>query len=187
MTSTILAAILWLLPAPSPKWNESPEDFRTRMAMIDHAIDLGTQDVEPPALRRELKIAIAVTFWGESRFAPLIHSGEKKGDGGKALCLGQLHQNKLTEDQWRGLVGLDLESTTRCAQITGQRLLSARRYCQSLDPKSTWTHGFVAYGTGRTCNPEESKWKNLFLDRGNKWTRLATGKAAAEIQDHFDD
>lgn len=172
MTKMILAAILWLLPAPSPKWNETPEAFHARMELIAQSINAAAQDVKP-AYRRDAALAVAVTFWGESRFSPLIQSGEHRGDGGKALCLGQHHQLKMTDAEWRGLVGTDLQSTTRCATLTVQRLKSSWHYCRGINPRASWPEAFVVYGTGRTCNPEETKWKSIFLDRGAKFNALA--------------
>jgi hypothetical protein len=172
MTQIILAAILFLMPAPSPKWNESPAEFRDRMALIAQSIDTGVK-VTGTRQRRQVAMAVVVTFWGESRFSPLIQAGEHKGDGGKAMCLGQLHQGSLTHEEWLGLAGLDLGSTTRCATVTAKRLKSAWWYCHGLDPQSSWLEAFVDYGSGRTCRAEETSWKNLFVDRAEKWATLA--------------
>jgi hypothetical protein len=123
-----------------------------------------------------MAMAIVVTFWGESRFSPLVQSGEHRGDGGKAICLGGNHQESLSEAEWLGLAGLDLESTTRCATLTAQRLKSAWWYCYGLDPKFSWPHAMVLYGSGKTCRAEETHWKNIFLDRGEKWAALTAKK-----------
>ena len=173
MTSIILAAILTLMPAPSPKWSETTTQFRERMELISQAIAEASK-VAKPEQRRQMAMAIVVTFWGESRFSPLVQAGERRGDGGHAICLGSNHQERLTEAEWLGLAGLDLESTTRCATITAQRLKGAWWYCHGMNPAHSWPQAFVLYGTGRTCHAEETKWKNIFLDRGEKWKTLAT-------------
>jgi hypothetical protein len=123
-----------------------------------------------------MAMAVVVTFWGESRFSPLIQAGEHRGDGGRALCLGQLHQGSLTPEEWQRLAGLDLESTTRCATVTAQRLKGAWWYCHDLNPKHSWPEAFVLYGSGRTCRAEETPWKGIFVDRAEKWATLVTTK-----------
>jgi len=175
MTSIILAAILTLMPAPSPKWGETNSDFHARAQLIAQSIDEASKVARPPQ-RRHMAMAIVVTFWGEGRFSPLVQSGEHRGDGGAAICLGGNHQEKLSPEEWLGLAGLDLESTTRCATVTAQRLKSAWWYCHDLDPKHSWPEAFVLYGSGRTCRAAETRWKNIFVDRGEKWAALVAKK-----------
>lgn len=172
MSNIFLAAILWLLPAPSPKWNETPEAFHARMSLIADSVDQAVQFAKP-ADRKQLGLAVVVKFWGESRFAPLVHSGAKLGDGGRAICMGQHQRNRLSENEWRSLGGADLNSTTRCAELTAKRLKAAFWYCYERDHKYGWTNAFTLYGTGRSCRPEDSKWKNIFLDRGQKLATLS--------------
>ena len=171
MTHLILTAILTLMPAPAPNWNESYAAFHERMELIAQSIDTAAQ-IAKPAQRRPMALAVVVTFWGEGRFSPLVQSGEHRGDGGAAICLGGLHQNELDRDTWLALGGVDLESTTRCATVTVQRLKSAWWYCHGLDPKFSWPQALVLYGTGRTCRAEESAWKNIFIDRASKFALL---------------
>ena len=179
MTHTILAAILLLMPAPSPKWGESDLAFRARMELIAQSVAEASKVAKEPQ-RRQLAMAIVVTFWGESRFSPLVQSGEHRGDGGQALCLGGLHPINLSREEWLGLAGLDLESTTRCATVTAQRLKSAWWYCHGLNPSHSWPEAFSLYGTGRTCRAEETRWPGIFSDRGAKWRRLM-GDASSPI------
>lgn len=171
MTQLILAAILTLMPAPSPKWGESNETFRTRMTLVAQAISEASKVAKTPQ-RHQMAMAIVVTFWGESRFSPLVQSGDHRGDGGLAICLGGNHPGNLSQEAWLGLAGLDLESTTRCATVTAERLKSAWWFCHGLDPKHSWPQAFVLYGSGRTCLAEETPWKNIFIDRGEKWAAL---------------
>ena len=171
MTHIILAAILSLMPAPSPKWGESQTEFRARMELIAQAVAEASK-VAKPTQRRQIVMAMVVTFWGEGRFSPFVQAGQHRGDGGKAICLGGLHQGNLTQEEWLGLAGRDLESTTRCATVTAQRLKNAWRYCHEISPKHSWPEAFVLYGSGRTCRAEETQWKNIFVDRASKWATL---------------
>ena len=171
MHAVILAAILHLMPSPSPAWGETPVGFRHRMELIARSIDTATRTVRTDH-RRQLALAVVVVFWGEGRFSPHVQSGVRRGDGGRAICLAQAHQGELTELEWLSLAGLDAESTTSCAIVAAQRLKRAWRYCRDLDPKFSWQEAMVLYGTGRTCRAEESHWKNIFVDRGMKHSAL---------------
>jgi len=171
LAQTFRAAVHALMPAPSPAWGESKEAFEARMDIVAVSVDKAVQKA-PPRMQYKLGLAVLTVFWGESRFSPLIHSGAKLGDGGKAICMGQHHQLTRTEEEWRSLAGLDAESTTRCAEATVNALARAWGYCFARDPKATFAEAFVLYGTGMTCRPEESRWKNIFIDRGAKWRSL---------------
>lgn len=171
MYAAILAAILHLMPGPSPAWGETSGGFRHRMELIARSIDAATRTVRTDQ-RRRLAMAVVVVFWGEGRFAPHVQSGERRGDAGRAICLAQAHQGDLTDVEWLSLAGTDEESTTSCAIVAAQRLKRAWRYCRDLDPTFSWPQAMVLYGTGRTCRSEESHWKNIFVDRGLKWATL---------------
>jgi hypothetical protein len=166
-----LAAALALMPAPSPAWNESREAFDGRMTMIAGSVEKAVQRA-PERARFQLGLAVLTVFWGESRFSPLIHAGLKLGDGGAAICMGQHHQLKRSQEDWRALAGLDEGATTRCAEATAQTLVGAWYYCQARDPQATYAEAFVLYGTGRTCRPEESRWNVIFVERGARWRSL---------------
>lgn len=175
MIQAILAAILTLMPAPSPKWEETNEVFRERMTVIAQAIAEASKVAKPPQ-RHQMAMAIVVTFWGESRFSPLVQAGMRRGDGGAAICLGSNHQINLSQEAWLGLAGLDLESTTRCATVTAERLKGAWYYCHGLNPKHSWPQAMVLYGSGRTCHAEETPWRSIFVDRGEKWATLTAAR-----------
>lgn len=74
MIQAILAAILVLMPAPSPKWEETQEQFKARMTLIAQSIAEASKVAKAPQ-RRQMAMAIVVTFWGESRFSPLVQAG----------------------------------------------------------------------------------------------------------------
>jgi len=174
--TSILAAILVLMPAPSPKWGESQPEFRTRMELVAQAIGEASKVAKVPQ-RHQLAMALVVTFWGEGRFSPLVQAGEHRGDSGAAICLGGLHQGNLTHEEWLALGGLDLASTTRCATVAAERLKHAWWYCYGLDKKGSWAEALVLYGSGRTCHAEETHWKNIFVDRAEKWATLTATTA----------
>ena len=171
LAATFLAAALALMPAPSPAWGESGEVFEARMAMIAGSVEKAVLKA-PERSRFQLGLAVLTVFWGESRFSPRIHSGEKLGDGGLAICLGQHHRLKLSEADWLGLGGVDEEATVRCAQATANALVSAWWYCQARDTRATYAEAFVLYGTGQTCQARESRWEPIFKDRAAKWRSL---------------
>jgi len=162
----VLTALLSLMPAPSPKWNETQEQYLARAEVIAQAVADASDG------KRQRAMAILTVFWGESRFSPLIHAGTHRGDGGHAICLGQHQQLTRTKEDWEALAGTDLEATTRCARATGDALVRSWHYCHGLNPKFDYPEAFVLYGTGRTCRANESQWKNLFIDRADKWKVL---------------
>ena len=157
---SVLPVIFSLQPAPAPSWGESPAEYRERAELIDRAIVDATEG------RRKLALAVVVVFHGESRFSLLVQSGEHRGDGGRALCMGQAHRGGLSEAEWLSLIGTDYDSIRRCALVTANRLIAAYRYCHS------YPGAFVLYGTGRTCDAGETRWAGLFRDRGAKWERF---------------
>lgn len=164
----VLTAMLSLMPGPSPAWNETQEQYLARAQVVAESVVAASDG------KRQRAMAILVVFWGESRFSPLIHAGLKLGDGGKAICLGQHHQLTRTTEEWASLAGTDREATTRCARATGDALVRSWHYCRALSEKFDYTEAFTLYGTGSTCRPTESKWKNIFIDRGEKWHALVT-------------
>jgi len=174
MLKFILAAILTLMPAPSPKWGESQAEFRARMALVAQAIDTAVTGNIRPVQQRQAAMAVVVKFWGESRYSPLVQNGDHRGDGGRAICMGSIHQEKMSTGDWLALAGTDLGSTTRCATETVLRLKRSWFYCNGLNPKASWPEAMVLYGTGRTCRSSESRWRSIFDDQTQKWVRLTT-------------
>lgn len=133
----VVTAILSLMPEPSPKWQETPETYRERVDLIAQAVADASDG------KRQRAMAIVVVFWGESRFSPVIHSGERRGDGGKAICLGQHQRINRTEAEWEALAGTTLEATTRCARATGgspRALLALLQRARSKERLSASVH-----------------------------------------------
>lgn len=167
----VLTAIFSLMPAPSPKWGETPEAYRARATMIAERVVAVVQTAKPKA-RKMLALAIVVTFHGESRFSPAVHSGEHRGDGGRAICMGGNHRLSLSEEEFEGLAGTSPEATERCARVTADRLVRSYWYCKELDARAGYPEAFVLYGTGRTCRANETKWSGIFEGRGHRWEAL---------------
>ncbi len=162
----VASAIYSLMPAPSPAWNETDDAYKARVEEV-----IAPAITEASKGSRRLALALAVTFWGESRFAPLVHSGDHRGDGGLAICMGQIRKFEPIED-WEKLAGTDYDATLRCARRSAQIMIRGWYHCNSRDPKAGYPQAMVLYGTGRTCKAEESIWKNIFLDRGKKFVEL---------------
>jgi hypothetical protein len=169
----IRAAILSLMPAPSPAWNETQEQYEARVDTISEAI-------HSTAENRGMAFGLVVTYWGESRFSPRIHEGTRRGDGGLSICLGQIRRDpKLTAESnpleyaaWEALGGTSLEATTLCVQRSAKIMRGAYWHCRSLDPKWGMPEAFVLYGSGRTCRAHETPYRGIFEDRGRKWRDL---------------
>jgi len=171
----ILSAIYSLMPSPSPKWNETKEHYEARMEVTARAVEASLQKVRG-AHRMQMAMAEVVVFWGETRFNPELHSGERLGDGGLAICFGQHHQLWRTRSEWKALAGQDLEATTRCAEQTALGLKRAWHYCNKLNSKAGYTEAFVLYGTGKTCVAHESRYEEVFKQRERKWKALVARK-----------
>ena len=175
LKAIIVTAILSLMPAPSPKWGETNEEYRARVDMIGERVDAAVQYAKPSA-RKALALAVVVIFHGESRFSPFVHSGERRGDGGHAICMGGNHQLSMSTEDWEGLAGATPEATERCARVTAERVVRAYWYCKGLDPKMGYPEAFTLYGTGRTCRSKETRWSGIFEGRGKRWEALFARK-----------
>lgn len=165
------AAIVWamlrLQPAPNPEWGEAQVDYEARVGRIADAVaDASRHD-------RALALAVVVKFWGESRFSPFVQAGIERGHNG-AICLGQHERLGRTLAEWYGLAGLSREATARCADATAAALRRHLAYCRARDPAAGYPEAMVLYGTGRTCNADEtpSKVHDEFLRRAQFWAML---------------
>lgn len=161
-----LATILRILPHPSPAWHEPQADYEARAATIANAAVLAARH------DRDLLVAELVVVDFESSFNPAVHAGTKRGDGGKALCLAQLHRNGHDAATWEALAGLDADSTARCLGAEANALRWALMRCQRLDSKYGWPEAIVLYGTGRTCRADETGNRKGFEARADEWRRL---------------
>lgn len=93
MTALILAVLLAL--APHPSGGETADEHRARLESIAEAVD-EVSLVEPPigaaegGYERTAAVLVAVA-WYESGFDWAVDLGGKRGDGGKAVCMMQVH------------------------------------------------------------------------------------------------
>lgn len=175
LTAAVLAIIL-RLPGPweQPGHEEPAEERRARLTTIATAI--GAESAEPPEgwrwSSRELAAALIATTYPESqRFHRDVHSGRRRGDRGKAACIGQVHAQPLVpRAEWRASMGTGLEATRVCIRATA-RVLGASARCvgpgRELDAAQV-ARIAAAYGTGKSCNPRLS----FARARGRHWLEL---------------
>jgi hypothetical protein len=148
LRSALLSLLLGLPPAVPPEGiaPESAEDRAARLPVIAEAIDIASGG-DPVAA------AVIVTIWSaESRFARWVHSGDVKGDRGRASCMGSVHPSRNVRD-WDKLAGLGIEATTRCALRTLSIFRSGLGMCTGSARKQEvrMALSFEYYARG-TCN-----------------------------------
>lgn len=132
---------IWLKTA-SPD-HETGEELEARVMMIAEEVERLPATVEEKAL-------VAATIHDESqRFHLSVHEGTKRGDRGRAWCLGQLHnQTWLPRAELELTVGTDREATRRCLMgaVQAYRGGGKKLVCSSLD------RAIAMYATGRGCS-----------------------------------
>lgn len=136
---------------PGPHADREPvAERRARVGNIAQAIASETDDP------RMAFAALTKWWWESGRFLRAVHAGELRGDGGKAACLGQLHQTLgwVSRPEWLASQGTDLDATRVCARITVRVLRMHADRCRIAGPWSEHQVAqiFGAYGTGRTCH-----------------------------------
>ncbi len=168
-----LIGIFQSLPAPAEA--EPPAERAARIAVVAHTIAAETHGVREAAL-------VAVTVWEESdSLRRSVHAGERRGDGGKATCLGQIHaQLAVRRAEWLTLHGTDAAATRRCIAATVRlyRLMGARCDRRGDTAAERLARRAAAYATGRTCSADGWKgaWRRAW--RAERWVRLAPGALA---------
>lgn len=153
---------------PAPAYVEEPEAQAERFGTIAYAIERATAEEHAgwPWTLDELGAMVAVVSWYESgRFDPSVHSGKRKGDGGRSHCLAGIMNvggSWNTSAEWRGAVGLDLEPTTTCMQLSARFMSRHAGRCFGRNPGrlDQWKAAvlFWAYGTGRGCTRKPARW-----------------------------
>lgn len=181
----------WVHPKKVPV--ESIEERIDRVKLIALATTLELRNSEKLNWiwdSEDLAISGFSKMWHESgRFSYDVHTGKKRGDKGKSVCLGQIMNGG--ED----LVGTDLESTRRCvAQVFKHISLHANRCLKYTPntPPSVWAmaKAYAGYGTGHSCNADififtnEEKTKKRYWarERANLWFEIRN-----EYYGEFDD
>lgn len=159
--AALLAAAL-ALPAP---WHppgrapETPEQYRERVHTI--ALAIATEAPTVDGWRwstSDLAFAALVKMHAESgRFSLAVHTGKRRGDNGRSICLGQVQAlpGVLSRDEWRRTVGVDLDATRRCSRAVMRYLALFQRCARGLKPSAyAMARIFAGYGTGRSCSAE---------------------------------
>ena len=143
--------------SPKAKAPETPEERNARLGIITSAIILELPNAQ--GLRGEKwfwddKVLAWSTFtkmwWESGRFSLAVHSGKKRGDAGRSVCLGQIMRGE------EELVGTDLESTRKCVRRVMAFLIMHQNGCLAPQAKpSAYSMAMIyaGYGTGNTCNP----------------------------------
>ena len=146
------AIVIWLM-ALTPHKSDAHEDIderEWRLWAVARAVD---QEAEG-----NFTVAAAALVIGkhESHFARNVHTGEKKGDGGKSVCLMMIHKRGLRDNKrWATLAGVGLDATGRCVDA-GLEMWGRYWYCyRRAKPGERWESMFSAYGTGAGCAIED--------------------------------
>jgi hypothetical protein len=168
MVAWLYAIAMSLVPAWYPP-GQNPETESAYGDRVETIVKAIASEVKDP----ELAAAVLVKWHAESGgFRLSVHSGERLGDDGRAICLGQLHMSKdLLKADWLKLAGTDLESTRRCAAATANLLGKARRLCRD------WGKAFSAYATGKGC-----KLVTLGRERSKRLAQLLQKRASEFYQ-----
>lgn len=148
-----LKAALFAAAVALPKPHADSEPPAARLARVENIAEAIADETDDS----RLAFAALTKWWWESgRFLRAVHAGELRGDGGKAACLGQLHQTLgwVSRPEWLASQGTDLDATRVCARITIRVLRMHADRCRLTRP---WSEPqvaqlFGAYGTGRTCH-----------------------------------
>lgn len=149
------AVAIWLFgifaALPGPDEAEDPAARRERLGVVAVSIALEAADVDEAAL-------IARTVWEESgRLRRDVHAGQRKGDKGRAVCLGQVHAQLLVpRREWRRLHGTDIDATRRCIAAVARlyRAVGARCDRNRDPPLIRDARRAAAYATGRSCRSD---------------------------------
>lgn len=152
-------AIYDLIGTWPPEWRrpddrEEPSALAERYRTIARAVEQ-VGEVKGPFPVTRLKLAVLVTWYGESRFGKDVHEGKLSrwgSDTGKAACFGQLHQNRLLDaEAWEAMKGTSLEATTNCAIETAKALQRMARMCAYNGTAASLQSVLRAYGSGEDC------------------------------------
>jgi len=171
---------LWLagifLAAPGPDEAELRSLRESRIETIATAISLETRSPEEAAL-------VAATVWEESgRLRNDVQDGRRRGDKGKAICLGQVHaQRALPRAEWAATVGLDTASMRRCIAVVVRlyRVIGAKCDRRGDALEERLARRAAAYATGKSCRPAAWKGARPRARRALAWLRTAPSSAGA--------
>lgn len=188
MLKAILSIVLawtptWYPPGSGPETSEERNERRTMIAEAAiHSAHLGYTE-----FWQEDNVALLLTIWKfeSGRLDYHVHGSEESPighqDHGHARCLGQLHQNDRSEEEWLALAGRSREATLRCARATQEAIWYHAERCKlrrDIPVAKRWRAPLAeeevrlliaAYGDGHRCDVSEEKWVN---DRFKTYARL---------------
>lgn len=127
MLKIILSILLSF--GPSKHDTETAEERAARIKVIAESIEIAADGDQ------EVAAFLLMTGLFETRFARHVHEGRCKPeecDGGKARTVWQVWRLKsMSAEQWHGMLGSDLESTTNAAKYAARLFIMKRNYCRS--------------------------------------------------------
>lgn len=162
----VLLAAALSLPAPYGASEDRPERIATIATALDQ--EARSDGVWP---REAYAYLALVTMWNESRrFAKDVHTGARRGDRGKSVCLGQIKGGGSE------LAGTDLAATRRCVAEVLRHLQYHRKRCKvNAVTRLGAAKISVGYGTGWSCDPHFvhviSK-REFGWNRSGQWARF---------------
>jgi hypothetical protein len=164
-----IAAVVLRLCRPAPSEGETRPEFLARVSVIGEGVNEAAREVPWRFGRRAMVAAVLVIFEGESRFDLEVHAGRRRGDHGRAICLGSVHASKLAPD-WAELGGTDAGATFRCARAVARNLRAKAWEClpkDAIGPGDMMGWIFEGYGRGHCAPPGEQA-----AARGRAWAAL---------------
>jgi hypothetical protein len=148
----------FLAALAAPHETEPAVARRARLEQIANVV----QQQQPPAAWPYGAPAwhglLARTWYEEgARFSLEVHAGRKRGDSGRAACLGQVwsHGTLLPRAEWLQTMGTDEHSTRACARATSLYLTIGVERCirPNLTQLENTARVVMLYGTGARCVP----------------------------------
>jgi len=171
---TLRLLVLWahLAAAPGPWGATEPRDERLdRLSTIVLAADIAAREVysDEQHLRAWTAALLAKGEPESNHWDLRVHSGAMRGDGGKAICLGQVHASRLLpRAEWARTVGTDEEATVRCWRAVLRYLRGFHGLCGGEYTADGFARAFAAYGSAAgDCTP--TPWSRK---RASRWAYL---------------
>jgi hypothetical protein len=153
---------------------ESMASYESRLGTIAQAQARAALESQSDALA--LAAAGVVVWREESRFRLDVHAGTRRGDHGRAICMGSIHP---WAPDWATLAGTDAEATYRCAVRTQQSLRSGLAMCAK-GRADRWAYAFEYYALGHCAEPGKESRKRAAMQAGLEsrlWRNIPHGLA----------
>ena len=141
LAATVLLAMTFFRYEHTPRHDVIAESIAVEAEVVAKETGL-------PA--KELALAEVVITAAESgMWDKRVHSGQLRGDNGRAWCLGQLHRNPTFAPEPERLVGTDWRATRRCVAASMRVYAYHRKRCGGV------RGAMFGYGTGWVCRPNK--------------------------------